>query len=507
MGASIKGRQLNAPVSASVTDLLQHLPPRRDLLIEALHILQDHFGFLSPDHLAALAHYMRLAQGEVFEVASFYHHFSLSDHAVSHDHAKAPTCNSIVCALKNPAITETPTPCIGQCDKAPARFDATPSDLSEYQDFDTYRAEGGYQLVEKLRTNQLSKGFVLDELTKADLRGLGGAGFPVAQKWRFFDQPQETPIVVINADEGEPGTFKDRHCLEHQPHWMLEGALIAAHSIKADTLYIYLRNEYPLAKQILTQEIAKLTQSGLCTGITIHLRRGAGAYICGEETALLESLEGKRGLPRIKPPFPAQQGLFGRPTLIHNVETLYRVREILAFGAEQFLRRGCPRFFSVSGRVKNPGVIEAPRSANAQHLIEACGGIEEGHRFKAFLPGGASGGILPAALGHLSLDFKNLDPYGCFVGSGAVVILSDQDDLRAVVLNLLSFFEDESCGQCTPCRVGCSKLVDLLSSPAPDLGLIKDLSDVMRDASICGLGQAAPNPVKSILRFFPEVLA
>jgi formate dehydrogenase len=350
-----------------------------------------------------------------------------------------------------------------------------------------------------------SRADVFDTVEASGLRGLGGAGFPKSRKWGFLRAAPKPRILAVNADEGEPGTFKDRYCLDTDPHRVLEGALIAAWAVEAEDLYIYLRDEYPQAHAILRDEMAKLEAAGLTAGVRLHLRRGAGAYICGEESAMLESIEGKRGLPRNRPPFPAQEGLFGRPTLISNVETLFWLRDILERGAEWYRSAGRPRFYSVSGRVKEPGIKLAPSGVTASQLIDDhAGGMLDGHAFKAYLPGGASGGILPAALAHLPLDFDTLIEYGCFVGSAAVVVLSDRDDLRAVTGNLLRFFEDESCGQCTPCRVGCEKILALMDRPVWDRALMTELSGAMRDASICGLGQAATNPVVSALRFFEE---
>jgi formate dehydrogenase beta subunit len=380
--------------------------------------------------------------------------------------------------------------------------------VPDYIDFERYRAGSGYQLLQACvgGTRQLDD--IIKALEDSNLRGLGGAGFPTGRKWRFVRAEPAPRLMAVNADEGEPGTFKDRYYLETDPHRFLEGMLIGAWAVEATAVYIYLRDEYPQCRELLEREIAKVEAAGLARHTKVHLRRGAGAYICGEESAMLESIEGKRGLPRHKPPFPSQVGLFGRPTLINNVETLFWVRDIVEKGADWFAghgrngRKGL-RTFSVSGRVKEPGVKLAPAGITVRELIdEFCGGMAEGHAFKGYLPGGASGGILPAAMDNIPLDFGTLEPHGCFIGSAAVVVLSDKDDMRAVALNLLKFFEDESCGQCTPCRVGTEKAVHLMQQPRWDETLLGELTKVMTDASICGLGQAAMNPVKQVLKHF-----
>jgi formate dehydrogenase beta subunit len=370
--------------------------------------------------------------------------------------------------------------------------------------FDAYLEAGGYQVLKAAQSGAMTRAAIIESLKDAGLRGLGGAGFPTVHKWRLLLESPKPRLVAVNADEGEPGTFKDKFCQDTDPHRVLEGVLIAATMIEAESIYIYLRDEYPHTHDVLRDEIVHIEAAGLNAGMPIHLRRGAGAYICGEESAMLESIEGKRGLPRNRPPYPAQRGLFGRPTLIHNVETLYWIPQILARGAEWYQAQGRPRLYSVSGRVKNPGVKEAPSGVTVRQLIDIhSGGMLDGHAFKAYLPGGASGGILPASLGDLRLDFGELEPHGCFVGSGAVIVLSDHDDIRAVVRNLMAFFDDESCGQCTPCRVGCEKMLHLIDHAPWDGPLMAELSEAMRDASICGLGQAAPNPVLCALRYFP----
>ena len=534
-----KGRQVDAAAVEEVRRLLADQPRRRDLLIEHLHRVQDWYGCITARHIAALAAEMRLAQAEVYEVASFYAHFDVVlDGEMPPPPLTVRVCDGIACELAGShglrkSLTETlgpdmrviPAPCVGGCDKAPvavvgrrqvwqadaetvaaeAHGGLTTPDKPPFTEFTDYVADGGYRILQGLADGERSRDDVALTVESSGLRGLGGAGFPSAHKWRFLHEASKPRLIAINADEGEPGTFKDRYLLESDPHRVLEGALISAWLVEAEAIYIYVRDEYPVARALLVEEIAKVEAAELANGVEIFLRRGAGAYICGEESAMLESIEGKRGLPRNRPPFPAQKGLFGRPTLINNVETLYWLRDILDRGADWYRDAGRPRFYSVSGRVKVPGVKLAPSTVTARQLIdEHSGGMLDGHTFKGYLPGGASGGILPADKADLPLDFGALDDVGCFVGSGAVVVLSDKDDLRAVVRNLLLFFEDESCGQCTPCRVGCEKMLALLDRPAWDASLIDELSQAMRDASICGLGQAAPNPVLSALRFFSE---
>ncbi|MAF47698.1 MAG: NADH-quinone oxidoreductase subunit F [Rhodospirillaceae bacterium] len=532
-----RGRQMLPSALEEVREILGDQPRHPSLLIEHLHLIQDARGCLSSTHLATLAFELKLSQAEVYEVASFYHHFEI----VKENDANPPqftvrVCTSIACDLAGSEALITRlehnfggvvriirAPCMGACDKAPAASmgkrqfprctvedignaaeNATVTPLvPEYEHIDDYVERDGYKTLMKLGAGSLPSEHVLDELEAAGLRGMGGAGFPVARKWKFLEGSKKPRTLVVNADEGEPGTFKDRFCLESQPHRFLEGALIAAHVIEADEVYIYLRDEYPQIHEILSREIDALEESSVPLPARIHLRRGAGAYICGEETALLESLEGKRGLPRNRPPYPAQKGLFGRPTLINNVETLFWVGEILRNGGAWYRDQGRPRYYSVSGRVKNPGVVLAPSGTTAIQLIEQhCGGMADGETFAAYLPGGASGGILPAALAGVPLDFGELEKHGCFVGSGAVVVFSEHDDIRNVARNLVGFFEDESCGQCTPCRVGCEKLLTMMAEENWDTDLMRELADTMRDASICGLGQAAPNPVISTLNYF-----
>ncbi len=520
---------------------------RRDLLIEFLHLLQDHHGCLHARHLAALAEEMRLALVEVYEVASFYAHFDI----VMDDEAPPPeltvrVCDSLTCELfgAQKLLSELPdrlgdavrvmrAPCMGGCHNAPvvaighalhehATVDSvaeavahkhTHPDIPPFVSLDDYRAGGGYKLLEACLSGASSRDSVIEAMEKSNIRGMGGAGFPTGRKWRFVLAEPAPRLMAVNGDEGEPGTFKDRYFLETDPHRFLEGTLIAAWVVEAADVYIYLRDEYPQCREVLLEEIAKIEAAGLAGHTRLHLRRGAGAYICGEESAMLESIEGKRGLPRHKPPFPSQVGLFGLPTLINNIETLFWVRDIVEAGPEWFSNEGRNgrkgrRTFSVSGRVKNPGVKLAPAGITVRELIdEYCGGMAEGHSFKGYLPGGASGGILPASKADIPLDFGTLESEGCFIGSAAVVVLSDKDDMRLVALNLLRFFEDESCGQCTPCRVGTEKAVKLMSAPRWDDSLLQELSRVMGDASICGLGQAAMNPVKQVMKHFPEDLA
>jgi NADH:ubiquinone oxidoreductase subunit F (NADH-binding)/NADH:ubiquinone oxidoreductase subunit E len=535
-----KGRQIDPEAQEEIALLLGDRPRRRDLLIEHLHLIQDHYHQISTAHLAALADEVKLSLAEVFETATFYAHFDV----VKETDPPIPpltvrVCDSLTCSLfggetllhalrasASPKVRVVRAPCVGRCDTAPAAEvghhfvdHATPETvlaaiaqgethphIPEYTGYDAYVAQGGYRLLDKLRKGDLPVEALIQALEGASLRGLGGAGFPTARKWRSVLGEPGPRLMAVNGDEGEPGTFKDRYYLEHDPHRFLEGMLIGAHVVEAPEVYIYLRDEYPAARIILQREIAKLPPGGPM----IHLRRGAGAYICGEESSMLESLEGKRGLPRHKPPFPFQVGLFDKATLINNVETLFWVRDIVEKGAEWWTSHGRHdrhglRSYSVSGRVKNPGVKLAPSGITIRELIEEfCGGMAEGHEFRAYLPGGASGGILPATMDDIPLDFGMLEKYGCFIGSAAVVVLSQQDDIKAAALNLMRFFEDESCGQCTPCRVGTQKAATLMERPEWDRELLEELSEAMRDASICGLGQAASIPLTSVIKYFPE---
>jgi formate dehydrogenase len=541
-----KGRQLEPTAVAEVQALLGDRPRRRDLLIEHLLLIQDAHGCISAAHMAALAAEMKLAQTEVYEVATFYAHFDV----VKEGETPPPpvtvrVCDSLSCAMAGaerllkdlpktlgPNVRVVRAPCMGACDQAPvcavghvqamkatehsvarlAHPDTHAHALTPGTDFEHYMAAGGYRLLGECFTGQRTR----DELTKlvsdAGLRGLGGAGFPTGRKWSLVRAEPAPRLMAVNADEGEPGTFKDRYYLGLDPHRFLEGMLLAAWVVEAAEVYIYIRDEYPELRLMLADEIAKLERAGLDKFTKIHLRRGAGAYICGEESAMIESIEGKRGLPRHRPPYVAQVGLFGRPTLEQNVETLYWVRDIIEKGPAWMTAQGRRdrkgfRSFSVSGRVKKPGVVIAPAGVTARELIdEFCGGMVDGEVFKGYLPGGASGGILPASMADEPLDFGTLEKFGCFVGSHAVVILSEKDDMKAVALNLLKFFEDESCGQCTPCRVGTEKAVKLMQQGPWNAALLTELSDLMRDASICGLGQAAPNPLLCVLKYFPDEL-
>ena len=544
--AKTKGRMLDDTALAEVRALID-AAPARDRLIEYLHAIQDRYGHLSARHIRALAEAMRLGQAEVYEVASFYDHFDLVKEG---DTPPPPLtiriCDGIACMMAgaerlieemragtDPAqIRIQRAPCMGGCDVAPAarvgdrevgradaaglttmaRTGATGVALPGYTDLAAYRAEGGYAQIRRLREGGITTAQVIAELQDSCLRGLGGAGFSAGKKWELVRKNPGPRLMTINADEGEPGTFKDRYHMERNPHAMLEGALIAAHCVEATRIYLYMRAEYPAAIEIMRREIRAVEEAGLAPPGFIEMRRGAGAYICGEESAMVESIEGKRGLPRLRPPFIGQVGLFGRPTLNNNVETLYWVPQILANGIDWFRdlgKEGHPglRSWSVSGRVRNAGVVQAAAGSTARELIAACGGMQEGHDFKAYLPGGASGGVLPASKGDVPLDFGgDLAALDAFVGSHAVVIFSQQDNIKDVVLNLIDFFAHESCGQCTPCRGGTEKLAQLLRRDRLDEDAIADLEQVMRDASICGLGQAAPNPVAHLLQYFREDL-
>ncbi|NKB54037.1 MAG: NADH-quinone oxidoreductase subunit F [Rhizobiaceae bacterium] len=544
-----KGRQLEEKSLEDVRRLLGTRERRRDLLIEFLHLIQDEFGCLQAKHIRALAEEMRLSQVEVYEVASFYDHFDVVKEGEA---VPAPltirVCDSVSCMLAgaeqlieqlnknvNPEeIRIMRAPCMGGCDVAPAARvgdrevgEATAAKLMNYattgqtkpmkpshKKLNAYQAEGGYQTWERVKSGELSGDTIIEMLSDAGLRGLGGAGFPTGTKWKFVRGYEGPRLMTINGDEGEPGTFKDRYYLERNPHAMFEGALIGAHVVGAERCYVYMRDEYPAVLNILRDEIAAIEAAGITEPGFFELRRGAGAYICGEESAMLESIEGKRGLPRHRPPYIAEVGLFGRPTLNNNVETLYWVPSILEKGVEWFASQGKEghpgmRSWSVSGRVKKPGVVIAPAGVTMNELIkDYCGGMADGHAFKAYLPGGASGGILPASEADVPLDFGGrLAELGSFVGSHAIVVFSDQDNIKDAVLNLLDFFTHESCGQCTPCRGGTEKMGKLLRQPGKlDEAAIRDLEQVMRDASICGLGQAAPNPINHLLVHFRDDL-
>ena len=541
-----KGRQVDPKALAEIRTLLGDAPRRRDLLIEFLHRIQDTYGFISAAHVVALAQEMALAMTEVYEVATFYHHFDV----VKEGEAPPPpltvrVCETLSCRMAGsealheavakscgPDVRVIGAPCIGRCEHAPAAVvgrnpidRATPDAIlkavsskkiepaaPDYIELDAYRAAGGYATYLACVHGERAVDDVIQTLEDSSLRGLGGAGFPVGRKWKIVRAEPAPRLMAVNIDEGEPGTFKDRYYLERDPHRFLEGMLIAAWAVGIDDIYIYLRDEYAACRAILAREIAALRANPPAPLARIQLRRGAGAYICGEESAMIESIEGKRGMPRLRPPYVAQVGLFGRPTLEHNMETLYWVRDILEKGAPWFADQGRHgrkglRSFSVSGRVVKPGVHLAPAGITVRELIdEYCGGMQAGHEFYGYLPGGASGGILPASLGDVPLDFDTLQPHGSFIGSAAVIVLSQRDRARDAALNLMRFFADESCGQCTPCRVGTEKAVGLLERERWDLPLLDELSRAMADASICGLGQAAPNPVACVVRYFPEEL-
>ena len=541
-----KGRQVELQALAEVQGLLTDRPRRRDLLIEHLHLIQDKYGHLSAAHLAALAAEMKMSLAEVYEVATFYAHFDVVREGETPPPAiTVRVCDSLSCAMHGAEklLERLPTilgkdvrviraPCMGACERAPVAavghvqtFNATAESVAAAAkgdthahaakprvSFDDYRASGGYKLLNDCLSGARTREDLIKAVDDAGLRGLGGAGFPTGRKWTLVRNEPAPRLMAVNGDEGEPGTFKDRHYQDRDPHRFLEGMLLAAWVVEASQVYFYLRDEYPELRLMLLDEIARAEKAGLSPHTKVHLRRGAGAYICGEESAMIESIEGKRGLPRHRPPYVAQVGVFGRPTLVQNVETLYWVRDIVEKGADWFTSHGRNgrkglRSFSVSGRVKEPGVKLAPAGITAQELIdEFCGGMADGHRFKAYLPGGASGGILPATMANIPLDFGTLEPHGCFVASHAEVILSDRDDMKAVALNLMKFFEDESCGQCTPCRVGTEKAAKLMEQSPWDEALLEELSNAMRDASICGLGQAAPNPLVSVIKRFPEEL-
>ena len=541
-----KGRQFTDAALAEVCDLLGDRPRRRDLLIEHLHLLQDRFGHLSAAHLTALAHEMGISQAEVYETASFYAHFDI----VKEDDSPPPAltirvCESLSCemagakalqqalanGLARDQVRVLSAPCMGRCETAPvvevghnhlghatvetvsaavARGD-THAPVPEYEGLESYRAAGGYAKMIALRSGAMAVDAVEGILLQSGLRGLGGAGFPTGRKWSFVRAESGPRYLAVNGDEGEPGTFKDRIYLETRPHLMLEGMLIAAWAIEAEKCFIYMRDEYPAVREILRREIGALEDAGLVEAGYIDLRRGAGAYICGEESAMIESIEGKKGLPRHRPPFVAQVGIFGRPTLVNNVETLHWVARILREGPEilsgvELNGRKGMRSFSVSGRVAKPGMYVLPAGSTIVDVIKAAGGMAAGHEFKAYQPGGPSSGVLPARINDVPLDFDCLQPLGTFIGSAAVVVLSDQDHMRDVALNMLRFFRNESCGQCTPCRVGCEKAVLLMQETNWDKGLLEELCAAMVDTSICGLGQAAPNPIRSVIKYFGDEL-
>ena len=548
---ALKGRAVESGALAEIQSLLDEAqrktgvdPRRRDLLIENLHLIQDRHGHIPAAHVVALAREMKLAMTEVYEVATFYHHFD-----VVKEGEKAPpaltvrVCDSLSCELSGSneliqglkkslgdKVRVIPAPCVGRCEQAPvavvgqnpvaqATVDKVKAlvagnkdqcAVGKYVSYAEYRKQGGYDIAIECLSGKRDVESLIKTMEHSGLRGLGGAGFPSGRKWRIVRGEKGPRVMAVNIDEGEPGTFKDRHYLERDPHRFLEGVIIAAWTVQISEVYIYLRDEYAGVRAILEKEIKALQANPPCPLPPIFLRRGAGAYICGEESAMIESIEGKRGMPRLRPPYVAQVGLFGYPTLEHNMETLYWVRDILEKGADWFAghgrngRKGL-RSFSVSGRVNKPGVHLAPAGITVKELIaEYCGGMLPGHQFYGYLPGGASGGILPATMADIPLDFDTLNPYGCFIGSAAVIILSDQDKARGAARNVMKFFADESCGQCTPCRVGTAKALQLMDAPKWNRGLLEELSGAMADASICGLGQAAPNPIRTVIKYFPK---
>ena len=545
----LKGRQVVPEARAEVQALIG-IPPadghRRDLLIEHLHKLNDQFHGLFERHIVALAAEMRLPVVEVFEVASFYHHFEILQDKQTAPRLTVRVCDSLSCSLAGSdtllrqlqndllGTKVVPVPCLGRCEQAPAvqvgqqavaqatveavaqrvtHQQTAPNALPNALRLQAYLQAGGYQLALQVAAGLKDHESVIQCLESSGLRGLGGAGFPAGRKWRIVRSQAGPSLMAVNIDEGEPGTFKDRTCLEADPHRFLEGVLIAASVVGCEAVYIYLRDEYHEARVLLTEELAALQANPPCALPRIELRRGAGAYICGEESAMIESIEGKRGEPRMRPPYIAEVGLFGRPTLAHNFETLFWVRELIEQGADSFSSQGRHgrqglRRFSVSGRVKQPGVKLAPAGITLRELVdEYCGGMAEGHTLYAYLPGGASGGILPARLADVPLDFDTLQTHGCFIGSAAVMVLGQHDSAREAALNVMRFFAHESCGQCTPCRVGTDKAAQLMAAQVWDADTLQDLAQVMGDASICGLGQAAPNPIRCVLGFFPHEVA
>ena len=524
-------------------DLLHPIELRRDLLIEHLHIIQDYYGFLSEKNLTLLSKLLKISKVEVYEVASFYAHFDI----VKNDEVPPPNmtirvCNSLSCELSGSSELETQllenynskevrilkAPCMGRCFAAPTveighyhvdnadinkirdaiKNNRIKPEIPDYENFENYINKGGYKKFSEIISNINGDNWY-DDLIKSDLRGLGGAGFRTAKKWQLVSNEQGPRYLAVNGDEGEPGTFKDRHYLETEPHMFLEGMLIASLAISAEKCFIYIRDEYPAILKILKEEIRKLEDNNIISKHYIDVRRGAGAYICGEESAMIESIEGKRGLPRHRPPFVGQVGVFGRPTLVHNVETLYWVSKIMRDGSHVFnntIKNDCIglRSYSVSGRVKKPGLYLLPSGSTILDIIDSAGGMSEGHTFKAYQPGGASSGLLPASLNNVPLDFDTLNEHNTFIGSAAVVILSNQDKIRQVALNMIEFFKAESCGQCTPCRVGCEKAVTIMNEQEWDIELLEDLCEVMESSSICGLGQAATNPIRSSIKYFPD---
>ena len=524
-------------------DLLHPIELRRDLLIEHLHIIQDYYGFLSEKNLTLLSKLLKISKVEVYEVASFYAHFDIvKNNEVPPPNTTIRVCNSLSCEISGSSELEAQllenynskevrilkAPCMGRCFAAPTveighyhvdnadinkirdaiKNNRIKPEIPDYENFENYINKGGYKKFSEIISNINGDNWY-DDLIKSDLRGLGGAGFRTAKKWQLVSNEQGPRYLAVNGDEGEPGTFKDRHYLETEPHMFLEGMLIASLAISAEKCFIYIRDEYPAILKILKEEIRKLEDNNIISKHYIDVRRGAGAYICGEESAMIESIEGKRGLPRHRPPFVGQVGIFGRPTLVHNVETLYWVSKIMRDGPHVFNNtikndRIGLRSYSVSGRVKKPGLYLLPSGSTILDIIDSAGGMSEGHTFKAYQPGGASSGLLPASLNNVPLDFDTLNEHNTFIGSAAVVILSNQDKIRQVALNMIEFFKAESCGQCTPCRVGCEKAVTLMNEQEWDIELLEDLCEVMESSSICGLGQAATNPIRSSIKYFPD---
>lgn len=544
-----KGHAIDLAALAEVQSLLGEESRQRDLLIEHLHKIQDQYQHISSKHLVALAHEMNLSPAEVFEVASFYHHFDVVKEGQTPPPAlTVRVCESLSCSMAgaNPLIDALENglgdevrvqkvPCVGRCQHAPVAVvgqnpihEATAESvttavankeikdtMTDYISMDTYKADGGYQTLKKVLEGKMSTESVMKKMEDSGLRGLGGAGFPAGRKWRIVNGFEGPRMMAVNIDEGEPGTFKDRHYLEIDPHRFLEGMMIAALTVDCEAIYVYLRDEYAGCREILTKEIANFQNNPPSTIYKmppIYLRRGAGAYICGEESAMVESIEGKRGMPRLRPPFLAEVGLFGRPTLEHNMESVYWVRDIIEKGPDWFSSHGRHerkglRSFSISGRVNKPGVHLAPAGITMRELIEEyCGGMKDGHEFYGYFPGGASGGMLPESMADIPMDFDTLNQYSCFIGSAAVVVFSNQDSAKDLALNAMKFFEEESCGQCTPCRVGTAKAATLMEQKEWNTELLEELASVMVDASICGLGQAAPNPMRCAVKYFPDEL-
>ena len=541
-----KGRDVDDTAFEEVNNLIGDLPKKRDMLIEFLHLIQDKYGEIRKKHLGALAKLMKIPFAEAFEVATFYAHFDvIEDDAPSIQDITIRVCDSLTCelfgseklikdlsdGLDTKKVRVLRAPCMGLCDKAPAcevghkhvnfsslekikkvisNNDLHP-EIVEGKTLDQYLNSGGYEILKKCYSGDLIVEKIIDELNNSGLKGMGGAGFPSGQKWKFVRMEPGPRLMTINGDEGEPGTFKDKLYLENNMHKFFEGMLVAAWAVEAKKIYIYMRDEYPGIRLKMIDELEKIKKAKIIDdSIEIYIRRGAGAYICGEESAMIESIEGKRGLPRHKPPFVSKVGLFGKPTLNHNIETVFWVPDILKNGHEWYSSQGKnghkgPHSYSVSGRVKKPGVKLAPSGITMNELLnDYCGGMEDGQKLLGYLPGGASGGILPASMGDIPLDFGTLEKHGCFIGSGAIVVFSDKDDVKKVALNLLKFFNDESCGQCTPCRVGTEKAVKLMEKNNWDEDLLRELVQTMGDASICGLGQAAGNPITCTLNFFKD---